>query len=294
MTKRSPRILSYSLAASLLVSGLLAGGGTAANADTSPAAPRAGTPAAAAQAAAIAENFLKHLMTGRHATDQTAGSMQTIDGQTHVQSNNWAGYADTGSGFRKVSGSWTEPSGNCGLDMQSLAAFWVGIDGFKSSSVEQDGTLVECNLGTEYHYTWWEMYPSNSVQMVGSTVAAGDHITSSVTRSGSNYTLRVIDHTHPSNSFSTTQTCSSGCANSSAEWVAESPSGGFLGNYPLADFGTWNATGSAATGSSGSGSITSFKDNQVTMTGSLGDTMATPSGLSNGGRDFSVTWNSSS
>ena len=49
----------------------------------------------------------------------------------------------------------------------SLAAFWVGIDGYSSSSVEQDGTLVECYRGTAYYYTWWEMYPTNAIQVVG-------------------------------------------------------------------------------------------------------------------------------
>ncbi len=65
---------------------------------------------------------------------------------SQVQSTNWSGYADTGSGFSTVTGSWTEPSVSC-TSQTSLAAFWAGIDGYSSTSVEQDGTLAECYGG---------------------------------------------------------------------------------------------------------------------------------------------------
>src|ERR1035441_8195477 len=117
-------------------------------------------------------------------------------GLTDVQSTNWSGYADTGSGFSKVTGSWTEPSASCGGFTTSLAAFWVGIDGYNSASVEQDGTLIECYFGTAYQYTWWEMYPANDIQVVGQSLKAGDSISSSVVRSGTSYTLKVTDSTH--------------------------------------------------------------------------------------------------
>ena len=300
MIKRAPRFLRYPLAAGLLTAGLLAGAGAASastaatgtSAQAHSSATAAGGPSASQQAAAIARNAIKRLLVGHHATDEHAGSMASVNGQTQVKSNNWSGYADTGSGFSKVSASWTEPTASCGLGLESLAAFWVGIDGYNSSSVEQDGTLVECYLGTEYQYTWWEMYPTNSVQTVGSTVASGDQITSTVTRSGSSYTLSVTDSTHPADSFSTTQTCSSGCANTSAEWVAEAPSGTF-GVYPLTDFGTWNATGAAVSNGSTTGTISSFPDAEITMADTLGNTEAQPSALNSAGNAFSVAWKSS-
>jgi hypothetical protein len=37
----------------------------------------------------------------------------------------------------------------------SLAAFWVGIDGYSSDTVEQDGTIIESYEGTVYYYDWW-------------------------------------------------------------------------------------------------------------------------------------------
>jgi peptidase A4-like protein len=290
MSRRSVR---YPLGASLLAAGLLAGVGGTANASTPPAAKAGSGPSAAAQAAAIARAAIRNLMIGQHATDQRAGHALTVHGQTQVKSTNWSGYADTGSNFSSVTSKWTEPTGSCGGSLVSLAAFWVGIDGYNSSSVEQDGTMIECYLGTKYEYSWWEMYPTNSVQTVGSTVAAGDQISASVTRSGTSYTLAVTDSTHPANSFSTTQTCSSGCSNASAEWIAEAPSGTF-GVYPLAKFSTWNATGDAVSNGSTSGTISSFPDDEITMADSAGTTEAQPSALNSAGNQFSVTWKASS
>jgi Peptidase A4 family len=291
MTKRFHRLLIYPLAASVPAVGMLIATGTGAGASTGhEAGASGGSPSA--QAAALARDAIRHLMIGQHATSENAGEARQVNGTTDVQSNNWSGWADTGSSVNKVSATWKEPSGSCGLDVISMAAFWVGIDGLNSSSVEQDGTLIECYLGTEYQYTWWEMYPANSVQTVGSAVASGDTITASVTRSGTKYALRVSDSTHPANSFSTAQTCSSGCSNNSAEWVAEAPSGTF-GVYPLTNFGTWKVSGAAATEGSKSGTISSFSDDKITMTGTLGNAKATPSGLASGGSGFSVAWKSS-
>ncbi|HEY1622366.1 MAG TPA: G1 family glutamic endopeptidase [Streptosporangiaceae bacterium] len=242
----------------------------------------------AAQAAAIARAAIKGLSIGQHDTDQRTGVTSQVAGLTQVQSTNWSGYADTGSSFSKVTATWKEPSATgCG-STTSLAAFWVGIDGYSSSSVEQDGTLIECYLGTVYQFSWWEMYPTNSIQTVGGSVAAGDTISASVVRSGTSYTLAVTDSTHPANSFSTRQTCSS-CANSSAEWIAEAPSGS-AGVYPLTDFGTWTASSATVTEGSTTGVISSFTDDEITMIDSSSHVKAQPSALNAGGNGFSVAW----
>ena len=128
---------------------------------------------------------------------------------------------------------------------------------YSSSSVEQDGTLVECYRSRAYYYSWWEMYPSNAIQVVGSSVSPGDSISASVVKSGSSYTLKVTDSTHSANSFTTTQTCSS-CADSSAEWIAEAPSGS-SGVYPLSDFRSWSTSGASVTSGSAAGVISSFR-----------------------------------
>ena len=234
-----PGLLARFLMVGVPAFGLLAAFGPAAGASAAAHAGRAAPPSA--RAAAVARQTLRHLSIGQHAADhRVSGPSLRIKGLTQVQSTNWSGYADTGSGFSTVTGSWTEPSVSC-TSATSLAAFWVGIDGYSSGSVEQDGTLAECYRGTAYYYTWWEMYPTNAIQVVGSTLHAGDSITSSVVRSGTSYTLKVTDSSRPADSFTTTQACS-GCANSSAEWIAEAPSGS-SGVYPLSDFHSWTASG---------------------------------------------------
>jgi hypothetical protein len=284
MHHRLPRFLLIPLIAMLPALGLLAGTGAAANAS-------AGGSSNAAHAAAIARAAIKGLSVGQHGTDQRTGVTSQIAGLTQVQSSNWSGYADTGSSFSKVTAKWTEPSAlSCG-DTLSLAAFWVGLDGYSSDSVEQDGTIIECYYGSVYQFSWWEMYPTNAIQTVGSTVAAGDSITASVVRSGDSYTLAVTDSTHTANSFSTTQSCSD-CANSSAEWIAEAPSGSG-GVYPLTDFGTWSASSATVTEGSTAGVISSFTDDEITMVGSS-DVKAQPGALNGSGNGFSVTWEHSS
>jgi Peptidase A4 family len=208
-------------------------------------------------------------------------------GQT--QSTNWSGYAATSAGgtYSQVSSTWQEPAVQCAGGPEQIAVFWVGIDGYTSGTVEQDGSLADCSGGVASYYTWWEMYPANSVQIVGTTVQPGDHITSSVVRSGNTYTLKVTDQEHPANSFTTTQTCA--CANSSAEWIAERPSGGG-GLFPLPNFGKIVFKHDAATSSTGSGSISQFPNDAITMVNNSHQTLAKPGALKKQGSKFAVKW----
>ena len=176
MHRRFPRLLSAALVACVPVLGLVMAVGPAAGASTAGAHPAQHARATAARAA------LTRLMVGQHGTDhRVPGHHLRVKGLSQVQSGNWSGYADTGATFSTATGHWTEPSVSCG-SQTSLAAFWVGIDGYSSSSVEQDGTLAECYRGSAYYYTWWEMYPSNAIQVVGSTLRPGDGITASVSQ----------------------------------------------------------------------------------------------------------------
>jgi Peptidase A4 family len=285
---RRRKFTTIALAAALPALALTTGLGAAASASAST------TPLAAQRAeaaAATARAAIKDLVVGVSPTLKVVRHGTGVYGLSQVESTNWAGYADTGSGFSKVTASWTEPTGVSSGRTTSLAAFWVGIDGYSSDSVEQDGTLIESYEGTVYYYDWWEIYPENDVQTVA-TVSPGDHITSTVTRSGSSYTLSVTDSTHTADSFSTTQTYS-GAADSSAEWIAEAPSGS-SGVYPLTDFGSWTSSGSDVTEGSTSGTISSFTDDEITqINGSTGAVEDQPGSLNSSGNQFTSTWESS-
>ena len=275
MHRRIPLLLTCTIAACAPVLGLVIAVAPNASASSS---------SSYAHALAAARAAIRHLSIGQHATDHAVGRESRIKGLTQVQSTNWSGYADTSTTFSTATGNWTEPSVSCTGRRTSYAAFWVGIDGFTSGSVEQDGTLAECSGGRAFYFSWWEMYPTNAIQVVGSSVAPGDSISASVVRSGSSYTLKVTDSTHSANSFTTTQTCSS-CANSSAEWIAEAPSGS-SGVLPLANFHSWTLSGATVN----SGVISSFTDDEITMINSSGQVKAQPGSLNGSGNGFSVTW----
>ncbi|HEX4435000.1 MAG TPA: G1 family glutamic endopeptidase [Acidimicrobiales bacterium] len=232
---------------------------------------------------------------------------------TAVQSSNWGGYADTNATFNSVSSSWTEPTVNCAnsnsglnglLSLTSLlggpgaaSAFWVGLDGYNSTSVEQLGTDSDCDSGSPSYYAWYEMYPNPSVTLPSQyPVKPGDQMTALVAANsaGTSFTLMIKDAT-AGWSFSTTQT-GSGFARSSAEVIAEAPSSCsllFCSEVPLADFGSIPFSGSSVINSAGTkGSLASFNANEITMVDN-GTTLATPSSLSADGSSFSVAWNAS-
>ncbi|HEX3488164.1 MAG TPA: G1 family glutamic endopeptidase, partial [Streptosporangiaceae bacterium] len=94
------------------------------------------------------------------------------------------------------------------------------------------------------------------------------------------------------NSFSTTQSCSS-CADSSAEWIAEAPSGS-AGVYPLPNFHTWTESSATVKSGSTTGVISTFPDDAITMINSSGATKASVGGLNSSGNGFTVTWKRSS
>lgn len=285
MSSRRPRLLTICLAACAPAIGLVAAAVPAASAGTT------GHPSARTEATIQALNFLRHLKVGQHGTDhQVSGHTRAIDGLTQVQSTNWSGYADNntkGNTYTSITANWTEPTGTC-TGTTTLAVFWVGIDGFSSNSVEQDGTLIECSRGTPFYFTWWEMFPTNSIQTVGTTVRPGDSISASVVRSGTSYTLKVTDSSRSGDSFTTTQSCGN-CANSSAEWIAEAPSNS-SGVLPLTDFHSWTASGATVKSGSTSGVISTFADDELTMVDNSGLVKAQPGALNSSGNGFTVTW----
>jgi hypothetical protein len=262
------------------------------------AAPVTSAPADQPQRAVLA--YARAALHGLHIGSPARGLHVTagsglFEGTTDVTSSNWSGYADNESSniYKSVSAEWAEPTGSCGPS-QSLSAFWVGLDGYSSGTVEQDGTLIECYGGTPYYFDWWEMYPYNSVQLVA-TVGGADVITAAVKFRSGAYLLSVTDATHPAASFSTSQSaavdCSaSACDNANAEWISEAPccvAGGSV--YPLTDYGKWKV--SNATVKSGTvGTISSFPNDNITMTNASNSPLSVAGPLATGGSSFKTKW----
>lgn len=166
-------------------------------------------------------------------------------------STNWSGYAvqATAASVSAVSASWTVPTvTGTGTAYSST---WVGIDGWKSSTVEQIGTDSDIVNGKAVYYAWYEMYPNYAVN-IAMTVKPGDAISASVTyvsttNNVSTFTLQITDTpvSGTATTYTTTQTIS-GAQRSSAEWIQEAPSSSF-GVLKLANFGTVNFTNAQAT-----------------------------------------------
>jgi peptidase A4-like protein len=186
---------------------------------------------------------------------------------TVVTSSNWSGYAATSSTnqFTSVSSSWVQPTGTCTSGDQ-YAAFWAGLDGYSSSTVEQTGSEVDCVGRTAHYYGWYEMYPGASSDY-SDPVSPGDHFSASVTYTGSNQFVLVLSDTTKGWTQTQTQTLA-GAARSSAEVIAEAPCctarGGIL---PLTNFGTVNFTGATAatTAKPTAASLATFNPVEITM-----------------------------
>jgi len=219
-----------------------------------------------------------------------------------IESNNWSGYAVTGSSFTNAQASWTVPSVNCTTTPNTYAAFWVGLDGYTSSTVEQTGTDSDCDGKSPTYYAWYEFYPAGSILISSVPVSPGNQMSAAVTYSGSEFTIKITNESTGKTYSKSSKV--SGAKRSSAEWIAEAPCctnrGAIL---PLADFGVVNLgadyTGISgtnyATDTSTSGPISDFGSSdieEITMVSTRGVDEAVPSGLTGDGTSFTVTWKS--
>jgi Peptidase A4 family len=208
-------------------------------------------------------------------------------------SSNWAGYAvhRPGVSFRRVSGTWTQPTTSCIPD-----------------ALEQIGTEVDCNpAGNTVSSAWYELVPAPS-KTISLAVHPGDVMHATVTVVGHHVTV-VLRNLTSHKTFRKSLNAPS-IDVSSAEWIVEAPSE-CVSQFacqalPLADFGSVGFDSAAAISTNGTaGSITSptWWRTKIDLTpGSqrfivarqTSDTAgsATPSPLSGAGSTFDVTYSS--
>ena len=232
-----------------------------------------------------------------------------VAGTNEYSSSNWSGYAVIGApgAYRSVSSSWTQPLLNCaGATVPTYSAYWVGLDGFGTQTVEQIGTEGNCDNGQGSYYAWYEMYPNNPYEVsIGLAINPGDKISAAVNytpasttkviqnhgRSRStktvttpaSYTLSINDAT-TRKSFATSLSPTVTYARSSAEVIAEAPySGGIL---PLANYGTTSFSAAKVNGLP-LGSQSNLQD--IIMQNPAGMT-STPSAFDATNENFNVMW----
>ncbi|MCQ4081411.1 G1 family endopeptidase [Streptomyces sp. RB6PN25] len=254
----------------------VAAAGVAAAALATPAL--AATPTSAPQhPAQITQAIASHESHALHGIRQSTTSS--------VESTNWSGYAATGSSgaYKSVSSSWVQPSVTCGSST-TYSSFWVGLDGYSNSALEQTGTEADCIGGKATYGAWWEVLPASESAYSGVTVAGGDSMTATVTDNGNGtFTMTLKDSTRGWTK-STTHAGSSGYQDSSAEVIAEAPEvNGSIAS--LANFGTVNFSGATA----GGASLGSTSPTEIVMVNSSGSTVRAQPGSISGG-SFSDTW----
>ncbi len=240
------------------------------------------------------------------ASGSSLSPVNVLDGS--VRSTNWSGYAvNSSSGsITAAGGSWVVPPVICPSSGSSYSSYWVGIDGFQSSTVEQTGTDSDCRNGVPTYYAWYEFYPNPSHKISGITVHAGDVIGAKVTFASGTFKAAIKDITTGA-LFSTSATVS-GAARSSAEFIVEAPvvctlfrcKLASLANFGSVGFGydstgvkmTCDLTMNGVTGSIGSfGS--SVQEITMVSQSSISQVKAQPSPLTTDGTSFTVQWLSS-
>ena len=203
-------------------------------------------------------------------------------GKANPRSTNWAGYAVTGGTYTSVASNWVEPNVAC--TSNGIVGFWIGLDGWGSTAVEQDGTGVDCSSGSPQQFAWWETYPGNSIQVYeNAPVAAGDRMSSVVSSEGNGqYLMSLTDWTE---NWIERQVVSAPTAqNASAEIVAEAVTNG-NSITALPDFGDIEFTGSTING----GSLQSASADAIDMTDMSNNLIATTTSADASG-DFAVNY----
>jgi Peptidase A4 family len=229
-----------------------------------------------------------------------------------TQSSNWAGYAVHRSGvsFKRVLGTWRQPSATCVAGVPTYSSAWVGLGGYNetSNALEQIGSEVDCSArGTVESSAWYELVPAPS-RTIKMTVRPGDQLSAEVSVDGHEVTLSLHDLTR-AHTFKRIVHVST-LDTSSADWIVEAPSqcagSSFCQTLPLADFGTatfGNAEAVTTSGHAGGISDRAWDRTEITLAAgarrfigqgaTAGTASAVPSTLVARGTAFTITYRGS-
>ena len=173
-------------------------------------------------------------LPGRPATSTASGTSAA------TRSVNWAGYATTrgGKSFSSIAATFFVPYLNCVVSPDTASAHWVGLDGFSSKTVEQDGVEADCLGSTPRYRAWYEMFPVPET-VVSLRVTAGDSITASVSYSAATRRFRLtLTNNTSGRRFTITKACAAAkCPRTSTEAISEAPATNKGQLLPLADYG---------------------------------------------------------
>ncbi len=186
-----------------------------------------------------------------------------------------------------VSGSWVVPAVNTSQG-DVYSAVWIGIGGYRESSLVQTGTLQGVRDGKVFYYAWYQFLPNPSVRIKSLIVEPGDRMTASVSLVDKDKNLWLVQIRDVTKGESYNGTFSYRSSRLSAEWIVERPS--LSGRITtLADFGGVTFTECSATIDNVTGGIRSFPGYQLIMYDDEAQ-LVKVSSLSADGSSFTVTY----
>jgi hypothetical protein len=146
-----------------------------------------------------------------------AATATTIQCPVESVNPSWAGYVACGSSYASVQATWTQPQVSCTAN--GTAGFWVGLDGYGETPIEQTGINVSCATGTPEYTGFWESSGAGPAIDYNEPVYPGDTIIANVLYQGDEtYSLQLTDSTRD---WVEITPLDSDAPNSSAEVVAE-------------------------------------------------------------------------
>jgi hypothetical protein len=159
-------------------------------------------------------------------------SSTTFADTTSSNSVNWSGYVATGHTFTKVQGDITVPTVTCTVP-NAQTFFWVGLDGYNDSTLEQVGVGAECSGATHptvSYFGWWEMVNGNSgdyIHKIATSqlhVAPGNRVAAIVAvKPGSNDFDLELDNTTVKQPIVKLTEGGFATKHQTAEWIVERP-----------------------------------------------------------------------
>ena len=122
-----------------------------------------------------------------------------------------------------VTGEWVVPSVNCSGITKGAVLFWVGMDGWRSKTVEQGGTRADCFNGLPQYSAWYEFYPlePNTVNFTSMKIAPGNLVMATVKYLDGLFNITVANlSTHM---YASVVGSYNKAARLDAEWIVEPP-----------------------------------------------------------------------
>ena len=152
-----------------------------------------------------------------------AAASNSIAGITKLTSQNWAGYAVTRGKFKRIKATFYVPIMNCKGVPDTFSSHWVGLDGFKSNTVEQEGIEADCIGGKEQVFAWREIFPRPEQPFTTLRIRPGDSITATTTFTHGKFKMKVRDNTTGHSRTVSHRCARATCRRNSAEVISEAP-----------------------------------------------------------------------